>query len=180
MAEPDPPASLHRRGQRHVVDQRAAHRRDAADPLAAPGARISMVPPAAAAVARSGSFTQANGYSNWKKNTKAGTSARSAGLSQVSAHHLRDQVEVAALGLRDQGGHVTPVVHDVGVGQQHQFGRARLGQALRDRPQLAAPAGRPRRARPAPSAADRRCRARCAPVPSLLPSSTRMTRSGPA
>ena len=59
-------------------------------------------------------------------------------------HHLGDQVEPGLL-LGDQGGEVQGVVHDVGVGQQQQFGIAG-GDALRHRPELAAPARRPGRA----------------------------------
>ena len=43
------------------------------------------MPPAAAAVGRSESFTQSKGYNNWKKNTNAGTNARSAHDSQASS-----------------------------------------------------------------------------------------------
>ena len=64
--------------------------------------RSSIVPPAAAAVARSGSFTHMNGYSNWKKYTKAGTNARSAGRLAGQCHHLGNQVQIASLGLRHQ------------------------------------------------------------------------------
>ena len=55
------PCALSSLGQRAVVDQRVADRLDAAGRLQARRARTSMQPPAAAATALPGRFTQANG-----------------------------------------------------------------------------------------------------------------------
>ena len=75
-------------------------------------------------------------------------------------HHLRDQVEVVRARPAPPGvAEMRAVVHDIGVGQQQQFGRRRPRPRPAHRPELAAPAGRARRARPAPSAADRPMRA---------------------
>ncbi len=83
MTKPDPAALLDRGRQRHVVDQCPRHAFHPANSVQRPLADQDRSPGRGGGP-RMPSLTQANGYSNWKKNTKAGTSARSAQLSQAS------------------------------------------------------------------------------------------------
>ena len=137
-------ASPRPRAQRRRSAPRAPPRCRRCGP--ARGARIRIVPPAAAAVRLRWLFTQANGYSSWKKNTKAGTSARSAQLTQDSRTISETRSKSPRSRLRDQRRDMGGVVLDIGVREQDQLGVARRRDALRHRPELAAPSLGTRRA----------------------------------
>ena len=106
--------------------------------------RMSIVPPAAAATRDRGSFTLANGYSIWKKYTKAGTSAPFGETLTIQAHHLTHQFH-ARLGRprleqpRDEGREVPAIVHDVGIGEE-QDRCAACRDALMQGPHFSGPA----------------------------------------
>ena len=82
--------------------------------------RISTVPPAAAATRDRGSFTLANGYSIWKKYTKAGTSARSARLVQFKRTISLTSPTGGSLQARHQRRQMPRIVHDVRIGKEQE------------------------------------------------------------
>ena len=134
----------------HVVDQRAAHRRHAADPLQrAPPHQDGTRPPRPPwrAADRSPRRTgRATG-----RRTRRPAPARARPASRMPARTIsRHQVEIAALRLRDQRRDVARIVDDVGVGEQDERASARgLG---------ASPAPPPRACRSSRAASARRAR----------------------
>ena len=86
-------------------------------------ARTSTHPPAAAAVP-AGRLTQENGYSIWKKNTKAGMRQRSATLIAAQLDHERGEDRLAGGRLGHEPAEHPVRVNDIGIRQQ-QIGRGR-------------------------------------------------------
>ena len=172
------PAALDRRRQRHVVDQRAAHRLDAADAVE----RAAADQDGAARRRRGragGSLTAGERVEELEEEHEGrhqrplGRGSRSSAPPSRRRGRARPAPPCATSVARWRG-----VVHDVGIGQQHELARppprrpAPPPRACRSSPPgAAAPSMTVRRASPIARA--------IAPVPSVLPSSTRTTRNAP-
>ena len=178
MAEPDPACPLDASCQRHVVDQRIAHRIEAAHGGQGCGAYQHRAA-GCGGHARAGIVHQRERIEQLEEEHEGRHQRPLGRAGAMQRDHFGDHVQPVTLKPGNQGRQVLRPVDDVGVAEQQQRA-VRCGYALRKRPKACRSIPRAWARLAGRSAAGPQGRGRHRRCRRLLPSSTSITRQGPA